>query len=157
MMKITDLIEPAGVFGRLRVGDKSQLLRELAHRAAPAVGADERSIFEALSQREQLGSTGVGEGIAIPHARVDNLSRFFGLFAHLDRPIEFSAVDEQPVDLVFLLLSPASSSSDHLAALACVSRRLRESETAQRLRATKDPTRLYELLAGTDTSKSATT
>jgi PTS system nitrogen regulatory IIA component len=156
-MRIADLIEPDRVIGNLHTGDKVQLLRELAHRAAPSVGVDDQRVFGALYQREQLGSTGVGDGIAIPHARIDGLSRFFGLFARLDRPIEFAAVDEQPVDLVFLLLSPAGSTTDHLAALACVSRRLRKPEIAHRLRTTREMGRLYELLAGADTGETVKT
>jgi len=145
-MKITDLIEPERVFVGMRASSKTQLLRGLAQQASKFIGMSERTVLDALNAREQLGSTGVGEGIAIPHARIDGLSNFFALFTRLDRPIDFIAIDEQPVDLIFLLLSPAGATTDHLAALACVSRRLRDRELAQRLRATKQPAQLYEEL-----------
>ena len=152
-MNITELIQPDRVLGGLRVSNKAQLLRELARRAAVHIDVGEQQILDALNAREQLGSTGVGEGVAIPHARIEHLSHFFGLFAHLDRPIDFAAIDGQPVDLVFLLLSPAGSSSDHLAALACVSRQLRNRGVATRLRATSEPARLHEILVGAGTER----
>jgi PTS system nitrogen regulatory IIA component len=152
-MNITELIQPDRVLGGLRVGNKAQLLHEIARRAAAHIDVSEQQILDALNAREQLGSTGVGEGVAVPHARIEHLSRFLGLFARLDRPIDFAAIDGQPVDLVFLLLSPLGSSSDHLAALACVSRRLRNRGVATRLRATSEPAQLYELLVGAGTEK----
>jgi PTS system nitrogen regulatory IIA component len=145
-MNITNLIAPERVSAGSRAGNKAQLLQELARHAAEYVGMTERVILDALNAREQLGSTGIGEGIAIPHARIKGLSHFFGLFTRLERPIDFGAIDGRPVDLVFLLLSPEASSGDHLAALACVSRRLHSHEIARSLRATNDPRQLYRLL-----------
>jgi PTS system nitrogen regulatory IIA component len=105
-MEIEELITPAAVVARLRAGSKKQLLQELAKRAAELCGLHERQIFDVLLERERLGSTGVGNGIAIPHGRLAGLSRLYGLFARVDPPVDFDAVDEQPVDLVFLLLAP---------------------------------------------------
>lgn len=145
-MDITALIEPKQVI-RLRATSKPQLLQELAQRAAKSLGIDAQAILDALTTREGLGSTGVGHGVAIPHARVSGLARFFSLFARLENSIDFEAVDGRPVDLVFLLLIPANADKEHLAALACVSRRLRDHETARRLRATSEPHALYDLLS----------
>ncbi|MGC2415868.1 MAG: PTS sugar transporter subunit IIA [Stellaceae bacterium] len=146
-MNITDLIAPERVIAALRVGDKAQLLRDLSQRAAKLLAIDPQSILDALEAREALGSTGVGQGIAVPHARVGGLHDFFGLFARLERPIEFTAIDERPVDLVFLLLIPDLAGNDHLAALACVSRRLRDRDAAAQLRAATTGAELYEILA----------
>jgi nitrogen PTS system EIIA component len=154
-MNITDLIVPERVFAGVHASNKTQLLRDLALRASKFIGLNERTVLDALNAREQLGSTGVGEGIAIPHARIDGLSSFFALFIRLDRPIDFAAIDGQPIDLVFLLLSPAGSTTDHLAALACVSRRLRDREVAHRLRAAKQPTQVYEALTKDSVGESA--
>ena len=151
-MKISDFIAPENVVVRLGVKDKPQLLTELSRRAAAPLLTDVRTILAALTAREELGSTGIGDGIAIPHARIERLPAPFGLFAHLDRPIDFAAIDDKPVDLVFLLLSPTGADSEHLAALACVSRRLRDRKVAERLRAARDPGALYDMLAGTSPS-----
>jgi PTS system nitrogen regulatory IIA component len=151
LVNITDLIAPDRVPDRviaaLRVGDKAQLLRDLSQRASKLLAIDTRIIRDALEAREALGSTGVGQGIAMPHARVGGLRDFFGLFARLERPIDFTAIDERPVDLVFLLLIPDRPGDDHLAALACVSRRLRDRDAAAQLRAAKTGAELYQILA----------
>jgi nitrogen PTS system EIIA component len=147
-MDMTQLIGPEQVLS-LRSRGKTQLLQELARRAAKSLGIEVRAILDALTAREELGSTGVGHGIAIPHARVAGLARLFSLFARLEKPIDFDAVDGQPVDLVFLLLIPANADKEHLAALASVSRCLRDHETARRLRATSEPHALYGVLAAT--------
>ena len=110
-------------------------------------GQNERQIFEILSQREKLGSTAIGNGIAIPHGKMANLNRLFGLFARLDRPIDFEALDGQPVDLIFLLLAPEGAGADHLKALARVARMLREPAVTHKLRASKDAKSLYAVLA----------
>lgn len=123
-MDIADLISRDHVFAGLRVGGKAQLLDELARRAAPALGIGAQTIADALAAREALGSTGVGQGIAMPHARIPGLGRLYGLFVRLDQPIDFAAIDEQKVDLVFLLLTPAEGGTAHLTALALVSRDL---------------------------------
>ncbi len=145
-MEIAELISPDRVIAGLRVPDKAALLRELSRRAAAALGIDASGILAALLAREELGSTGVGQGIALPHARMAGLPGLFGLFARLDRAIDFAAIDGQPVDLAFLLLIPAEAGAEHLAALAAVSRRLREKEIARRLRATKDADLLLQVL-----------
>src|SRR5437588_11545163 len=105
-MTITDLVAPEAILPALKVNNKKQALQELAARAAALTGQNERSIFEILLQREKLGSTGVGNGIAIPHGKLATLNKLFGLFARLARPVDFEALDGQPVDLVFLLLAP---------------------------------------------------
>jgi len=112
-MEIDDLITPASVIASLRVTTKRQALQELARRAAAIARRDERAIFEVLWERERLGSTGIGNGIAIPHGKLANLDRLYGLFARLDKPIEFEAIDDRPVDLLFLLLAPENAGADH--------------------------------------------
>jgi PTS system nitrogen regulatory IIA component len=121
-------------------------LRDLSERAAKQLGIASESIFGALRSREMLGSTGVGHGVAVPHARIAGMGNFLGLFARLQRPIAFDAIDDLPVDLVFVLLMPERSGSDHLAALAAVSRRLRDQESAARLRTAKSARELHEIL-----------
>ena len=110
-------------------------------------GQNERAIFEILVQREKLGSTAVGNGIAIPHGKMPNLAKLFGLFARLDKPIDFESLDSQPVDLIFLLLAPEGAGADHLKALARVARLLRDPSTAHKLRASHDADALYAVLA----------
>ncbi|MAB15123.1 PTS IIA-like nitrogen regulatory protein PtsN [Parvibaculum sp.] len=145
-MELEDLVRPEGVLAHLKVTSKKQALQELAARAAGLIGVSERSIFETLLERERLGSTGVGQGIAIPHGKLGELDRLHGLFARLDTPIDFESVDDQPVDLIFLLLAPESAGADHLKALARVSRLLRNSAVVEKLRATDDATALYAIL-----------
>jgi PTS system nitrogen regulatory IIA component len=154
-MEIEELITPAAVVARLRAGSKKQLLQELAKRAAELCGLHERQIFDVLLERERLGSTGVGNGIAIPHGRLAGLSRLYGLFARVDPPVDFDAVDEQPVDLVFLLLAPESAGADHLKALARVSRLLRDRAVCEKLRGAEQPDALYALLTASQTSHAA--
>lgn len=146
-MEIAALIAPDRVIAGLRAADKARLIEALAARAAAALHRDARAILDPLLAREELGSTGIGQGVALPHARLAGIDRPFGLFARLDRPIDFAAIDDRPVDLVFLLLTPEGAGSDHLAALAAVSRRLRDRETGQRLRAAKDAAALHACLA----------
>ena len=145
-MEISDLLTPRGVISSLRVGNKKQALQELAKRAAVATGVPERRIFDVLSERERLGTTGIGMGIAIPHGKLPEINRLFGLFARLDRPIPFESIDDQPVDLVFLLLAPPDAGADHLKALARVSRLLRDRATCAKLRGTDNSDALYALL-----------
>jgi nitrogen PTS system EIIA component len=154
-MEIEDLITPAAVVARLRAGSKKQLLQELAKRAAEFCGLHERQIFDVLLERERLGSTGVGNGIAIPHGRLPGLPRLYGLFARVDPLVDFDAVDEQPVDLVFLLLAPESAGADHLKALARVSRLLRDRTVCEKLRGAEHPDALYALLTASQTSHAA--
>ena len=148
-MSIGDIIGPNHVVVGLRVADKAQLLRELARRAASALSLDPRVILDALQAREALGSTGLGKGFALPHTRLDALSQFFALFVRLARPIDFAAIDDRPVDLVIMLLTPADAGSQHLATLAALSRPLRDAAFVQRLRQASDAEAVHALLAGT--------
>jgi PTS system nitrogen regulatory IIA component len=146
-MPLNDLVAPNAVIPALKVNNKKQAIQELAAKAAQLTGQNERAIFEILLQREKLGSTGVGSGVAIPHGKLPKLSKLFGLFARLDRPIDFEALDSQPVDLIFLLLAPEAAGADHLKALARVARLLRDPEVARKLRDCRDAEALYAVLA----------
>ncbi len=146
-MTIGDIIPAERIEVGLRVADKTQLLHELATRAAAVLGLDRHAIFEALQARENLGSTGLGKGFALPHARLDALREPFALFLRLARPIEFAAIDERPVDLVIMLLSPTDGGNRHLATLAALSRPLRDENFVRRLRQAPDAAALQGLLA----------
>ncbi|MBX3553771.1 MAG: PTS IIA-like nitrogen regulatory protein PtsN [Pseudolabrys sp.] len=146
-MPLTDLVAPNAVMPALAVASKKQALQELAARAAALCGQSESSIFEILQQREKLGSTAVGNGVAIPHGKLPKLGRLFGLFARLEKPIDFEALDGQPVDLVFLLLAPEGAGADHLKALARVARLLRDPSVAAKLRESQTADSLYAALA----------
>ena len=146
-MPLSDLVAPQAVIPALKVNNKKQVLQELAARAAELTGQNERAILEILLQREKLGSTAVGNGVAIPHGKMAKLGRLFGLFARLVRPVDFEALDSQPVDLVFLLLAPEAAGADHLKALARVARLLRDPEIARRLRDSQDADALYAVLS----------
>src|SRR3954451_3761285 len=145
-MEIIDLLAPGAVLPSLKVHSKKQLLNELSARAAQITGLPERRIVETLMERERLGSTGMGQGIAIPHGRLAGLPHIVGLFARLETPIAYDAIDDQPVDLVFLLLAPEDAGADHLKALARVSRLLRNQASCEKLRAANKPEVLYALL-----------
>ena len=125
-MPLLDFLDPQAVLPALRVNGKKQALQELASHAARLTGITDTAIYEALLQRERLGSTGIGEGIAIPHGKLPGLTRIFGLVARLEKPVDFEALDAQPVDVLFLLLAPEGAGADHLKALARVARVLRE-------------------------------
>jgi PTS system nitrogen regulatory IIA component len=144
---LSDLIAPSAIIPALKVNTKKQAIQELAARAAALTGQNERLILEILLQREKLGSTGVGNGVAIPHGKLAKLGGLFGLFARLERPIDFEALDGQPVDLIFLLLAPEAAGADHLKALARVARLLRDPEIARRLRESRDADALYAVLS----------
>src|SRR5215472_17593130 len=146
-MPLNDLVAPNAVVPALKVNGKKQALQELAAKAAELSGQSERAIFEILLQREKLGSTGVGNGVAIPHGKLPKLGKLFGLFARLARPVDFEALDGQPVDLVFLLLAPEGAGADHLKALARVARLLRDPEIARKLRDSRDAEAIYAVLA----------
>jgi nitrogen PTS system EIIA component len=146
-MPLTDLVVPSAVLPALKVNGKKQAIQELAAKAAELTGQGEREILEILLQREKLGSTGVGNGVAIPHGKLPKLNKLFGLFARLERPIDFEALDNQPVDLIFLLLAPEGAGADHLKALARVARLLRDPEIVQKLRDSQDADALYAVLA----------
>ncbi len=146
-MDLSDLLAPDAVIGALKANGKKQALQELSARAAELTGLPEREIFDTLLQRERLGSTGVGNGIAIPHGKLPKLDRLFGLVARLEKPIDFEALDAQPVDILFLLLAPEDAGADHLKALARVARLLRDGETVRKLRESRDAEALYAVLA----------
>ena len=154
-MTLTDLVAPSAVLPALKVNGKKQALQELAARAAELTGESERAILEILLQREKLGSTAVGNGVAIPHGKLPKLGRLFGLFARLERAIDFEALDNQRVDLVFLLLAPETAGADHLKALARVARLLRDPEIARRLRESRDADAIYAVLATPPASSAA--
>ena len=154
-MEITDLISPNAVIPNLRATSKKQALQDLARRAAEIVGLHERAIFDVLLERERLGTTGVGNGIAIPHGKLASLDKLYGLFARLEKPIHFESIDEQPVDLIFLLLAPESAGADHLKALARVSRLLRDKGVCEKLRGTDNADALYALLTESPASRAA--
>ncbi len=147
MVEIADILQPAGVIIGLPGGSgKRQVLKELAECASRLTGIGAPRVLEALLERERLGTTGVGHGIAIPHARLPELARVIGLFARLDRPTDFEALDHQPSDLIFLLLAPDSADADSLRALARVSRVLRNASLQQRLRQAPDQGAVYRML-----------
>lgn len=148
-MPLLDFLDPKAVLPALRVSGKKQALQELASHAARLTGLPEGAIYESLLQRERLGSTGIGEGIAIPHGKLPGLDRIFGLVARLDRPIDFEALDAQHVDVLFLLLAPEGAGADHLKALARVARVLREPGLIERVRATRDADALYAIMTET--------
>lgn len=145
-MEIRDLLQPEAVVADLRAANKKQLLQELARHASRITGVNDRKIFETLLERERLGSTGVGSGIAIPHGKLSDFKRLYGVFARLERGVEFDSIDEQPVDLIFLLLAPEGAGADHLKALARVSRLLRDSTMRDKLRGAESADGLYMVL-----------
>jgi PTS system nitrogen regulatory IIA component len=154
-VEIRDLLNPESVIANFRATSKKQALQELAKKAAALTGQHERTVFDVLMERERLGTTGVGNGIAIPHGKLANLERPVGVFARLERPIDFQAVDEQPVDLIFLLLAPQSAGADHLKALARVSRLLRDKAVCEKLRGTDSADALYALLTESSEEQAA--
>lgn len=145
-MTLDSLIDKQSVLANLKAPNKKQLLQELSQTLAAQVAIDHRVIFETLLKREKLGSTGIGQGIAIPHGKLPSISRVYGLFARLSQPVDFDSVDGQPVDLVFVLLAPEDAGADHLKALARVSRLLRDRSLVDKLRATESAEALYALL-----------
>ena len=145
-MTLDSLIDKQSVLASLKAANKKQLLQELSHAMAGQVAIDHRVIFETLLKREKLGSTGIGQGIAIPHGKVPSISRVYGLFARLAQPVDFESVVGQPVDLVFVLLAPEHAGADHLKALARISRLLRDPGVVAKLRGTDDAEGLYAIL-----------
>jgi len=154
-MDLSDLASPDAILPALKASSKKQVLQALAEKAAALTGREEREIFETLVEREKLGSTAVGGGIAIPHGKLPDLERIFGLFARLSKPIDFEAPDEQPVDLVFLLLAPKGAGADHLKALARIARFLRAPGVVGKLRACADKVALHAVLTEDATSDAA--
>jgi PTS system nitrogen regulatory IIA component len=147
-MKISDFLSPADVMVDIRAADKRQLLQELARNAAARLNLSADLIATELLKREELGSTGTGGGIAIPHARIKAVMKPFGVLARLSEPIDFDAIDEQPVDLIFVLLLPTTADGDQLDALSSIARRLRVSEILVQLRGAKNAAELYSTIVG---------
>jgi PTS system nitrogen regulatory IIA component len=147
MENVGDMIKPQGIVPNLRVSSKKQALQELSKRAAELTGLPDRKIFEVLIQRERLGTTGVGHGIGIPHGKLPELDRLYALFARLERPIDFDAIDDQPVDLICVLLAPETAGADHLKALARVSRLLRDQSICEKIRGSEKAEAIHALLA----------
>ena len=145
-MELSDVLAPGSVIPTLKASSKKHVLQELAARAAVETAAKEREVFEVLLERERLGTTGVGHGVAIPHGRLTGLDRVLGFFARIDTPVDFDAVDGEPVDLVFLLLAPEGAGADHLKALARISRLLRDRSLCDKLRGSRTADALYALI-----------
>ena len=140
------MISPDNVIAKLNATSKKQILRELSRRAAAITGETERAIFEVLMERERLGTTGVGNGIAIPHGKLQSLQKIHGVFARLETPVDYQSIDEQPVDLIFLILAPETAGADHLKALARISRILRNSTICKTLRSSDTVDSLYKVI-----------
>lgn len=154
-MEISALIRPEGVIANLRATSKKQTLQELARRAAQLTNIPERRIFEVLIERERLGTTGVGNGIAIPHGKLNELHHLVAMFARLETPVDFDAIDDQPVDLICVLLAPEGAGADHLKALARISRVLRDQGTCHKLRGGESADALYAVLTESASSRAA--
>ncbi|MCR9174946.1 MAG: PTS IIA-like nitrogen regulatory protein PtsN [Alphaproteobacteria bacterium] len=154
-MDVTDLVQPKAIIPSLKASSKKQVLQELARKASEVSGADQREIFDVLLERERLGTTGVGHGIAIPHGKLPKLERIYGVFARMDQPIAFDAIDDEPVDLIFLLLAPEGAGADHLKALARVSRLLRDRSVCTKLRGCESADAIYALFGEAAASHAA--
>lgn len=146
-MKIPDFLSPANVILDVRASDKSRLLQQLSSQAASELGLDPDEVSNQIAKREELGSTGVGNGVALPHARLRGLKTPFGLLARLRHGIDFEAIDGRPVDVVFLLLLPETGEGAQLNALACAARVLRKPEALEQVRGVSNPEALFLALA----------
>ena len=145
-MQISDILSPAAVRTMSQITSKKRLFQEIAEQARSIYGVDAAQTLDALQERETLGPTGVGHGVALPHARLHGLDRVVGLFLRLEKPLDFDAVDRQPVDLIFALFAPPNASSEHLRALARVSRMLRQGDLREHLRQARTPDAIHALL-----------
>jgi PTS system nitrogen regulatory IIA component len=154
-MQLADILSPEGVRVIGTMTSKKRLLQEVAGIAAALTGLRASDLFDALQERESLGPTGVGNGVALPHARVPGLAAVTGVFVRLEKPLAFDAVDRQPVDLVFALFAPEEAGVDHLKALALVSRKLRNATVCTKLRANDDPSTLYAVLIEGEATQAA--
>ncbi|WP_077962609.1 PTS IIA-like nitrogen regulatory protein PtsN [Ensifer adhaerens] len=154
-MALAGLLHQNAIIPAMRANSKKQLLQELAAKASKITGLPEREIFDVILQRERLGSTGVGNGIAIPHGKLNNLPSIIGIFARLDAPVDFEALDDQPVDLVFLLLAPEGAGADHLKALSRIARVLRDQDMVAKIRSSDSASAIYTLLDDDATSHAA--
>jgi len=146
-MDLSDLVVTEGMISNLKATSKKQALHVLATKASTVFDLDEAVVLDLLLERERLGTTGVGNGVAIPHAKVPGLNAPRGIFARLDQAVDFDAIDDQPVDLIFLLLAPEGAGAEHLKALARVSRMFRNGALCEKLRASHDKTALFALLS----------
>ena len=149
-MHLSDFVDFDSIITRLSGGNKRSLLQQLAQIAAQRLGVDQAAILASLTEREQLGSTGLGQGVAIPHGKLDGLTGIYGLFARLAEPVDYKAIDGRPVDLVFLLLSPPDAGAEHLKALAAVSRVTRHGPTLDKMRGARSRDALAAVLMGAD-------
>ncbi len=145
-MNIADIISKSAVLDHVQAASKRELVQCLAEKISTLAGLDERVIFDAVWERENLGSTGYGEGVAFPHARIEGLDKVCGMFARLDEPVDFDSLDGKPVDLVFLLISPENSGADHLTALAALSRILKTAGSCEKLRKARTIDEIYTVL-----------
>ena len=149
-MQLADFLDCDAIKTALPGGNKRSLMKQLAELAAQRVGAKPTDVLASLNEREQLGSTGFGQGVAIPHAKIEGLSGIYGLFARLSEPVDYKAMDGRPVDLIFLLLSPPDAGAEHLKALASISRVTRDAATLERLRGARSRDALAAVLMGAD-------
>lgn len=154
-MELSELIDSDSIVANLRVTSKKQALQELSRLAGEITEVDERKIFDILMERERLGTTGVGSGIAIPHGKLSELEQIHGIFARLEKPIDFQSIDDRPVDLIFVLLAPEGAGADHLKALARVSRMLRDDDVCEKLRGTSESDALFAILSEPQESAAA--
>ncbi len=154
-MDLSDLIKMSAILPALKANSKKQVLQLLAEKAASETELSEREIFDTILQRERLGSTGVGNGIAIPHGKLPGITRITGVFARLEEPVDFDALDDLPVDLVFLLLAPEGAGADHLKALSRIARVLRDADTTAKIRGTTDAAAIHTFLAEAPASNAA--
>jgi nitrogen PTS system EIIA component len=145
-MPFDDILLPEAVIASLKVNSKKQALQEMSAFAAPLVALDEREVYDLIMQRERVGSTGIGEGVAIPHGKSAKLNHIQAVFARLERPVDFESIDNQPVDLIFMLLAPEDAGADHLKTLARVARVMREPSTLEKIRACRNRSALYSIL-----------
>ena len=149
-MQLADFLDFDAIKTSLPGGNKRSLLQQLANLAAQRLGVDAAAIHASLMEREQLGSTGFGQGVAIPHGKIEGLGRIYGLFARLSEPLDYKAIDGRPVDLVFLLLSPIDAGAEHLKALAAISRVTRNGSTLEKMRGARSSDALAAVLMGAD-------
>ena len=145
-MNIADIISKNAVLDNVQAANKRELVQSLAEHIAGIAGLDERAVFDAVWERENLGSTGYGDGVAFPHARIEGLNKVCGMFVRLEEPVDFDALDGKPVDLVFMLISPENSGADHLTALAALSRILKTEGSCEKLRKARSVEEIYSVL-----------
>ena len=154
-MPMSALLDPKAVRFVASATSKKRLFQSIAEVAQSVYGLDTETVISALQERETLGPTGVGHGVAVPHARVDGIDRVLGVFFRLEKPLDYGSVDKAPVDLVFALFAPREAGVEHLKALAFISRTLRNAQTCEKLRANDDPSKIHAILSSTESSKAA--